>query len=60
MTDLQIIELALRRAASQMPNHQSRAIRLIAGELEAMEQNALPMNEATLNTYRYNQNNLAE
>lgn len=33
------IELAIRRAASQMPNHQSRAFRLVADELQAMPEN---------------------
>lgn len=28
------IELAIRRAASQMPNHQSRAFRLLADEFQ--------------------------
>lgn len=33
MNDLNRIELAVRRAAGQMPNHQSRAFRLLADEL---------------------------
>lgn len=33
MTDLEKIELAVRRAAAQMPNFQSRGFRLFADEL---------------------------
>lgn len=33
MTDLEKIELAIRRAASQMPNHASRQFRLVADEI---------------------------
>ncbi len=34
MNAINRIELAIRRAASQMPNHQSRAFRLFADELQ--------------------------
>lgn len=37
MTDLEKIELAIRRAAAQMPNHASRQFRLVADELIALE-----------------------
>lgn len=33
MNTLNRIELAIRRAASQMPNHQARAFRLLADEV---------------------------
>jgi hypothetical protein len=57
MSDLQKLELAIRRAASQMPNGQSRAFRLVAAELESMEQNAVSLSIELLNTYRYQQRN---
>lgn len=34
MNAIDRIELAIRRAASQMPNHQSRAFKLVAAELQ--------------------------
>lgn len=55
MTDLQILELAIRRAASQMPNHQSRAFRLVADELAKPTQ---PPSMSVLNIYRNEQTNL--
>jgi hypothetical protein len=37
MSDLDKIELAIRRAASQMPNGQARAFRLVADELQDLD-----------------------
>ncbi len=53
------IELAIRRAASQMPNHQSRAFRLVADELQDLVHDT-PTDEVEgiLKTYRENQREL--
>ncbi len=59
MNKLNRIELAIRRAASQMPNHQSRAFRLLADELQDIDHDTPADDvEDMLNTYRTSQREL--
>lgn len=46
MNAIDRIELAIRRAASQMPNHQSRAFKLVADELAVISHDFTTHNEA--------------
>lgn len=47
MNAIDRIELAIRRAAAQMPNHQSRAFKLVADELAILTHDFTSQDEAT-------------
>lgn len=61
MNDITRVELAVRRAAGQMPNHQSRAFRLLANELASVSLHGNKddyLDNEALKNYRKNQSEI--